>query len=84
MHIATLAVLVDNNEISIATLAQLVEQRFCKAKVPSSSLGGGSREKCLMGVFRLSHFSRQTALPTSRLERFFRIERGEMEKYPVR
>jgi hypothetical protein len=25
-----------------ATLAQLVEQRFCKAKVPSSSLGGGS------------------------------------------
>src|SRR3989344_2980993 len=25
-----------------ATLAQLVEQRFCKAKVPSSNLGGGS------------------------------------------
>ena len=24
-----------------AALAQLVEQRFCKAKVPSSSLGGG-------------------------------------------
>ena len=30
-------------DIIIATLAQLVEQRFCKAKVPSSSLGGGSR-----------------------------------------
>ena len=27
---------------SLAALAQLVEQRFCKAKVPGSSPGGGS------------------------------------------
>ncbi len=42
-----------------ATLAQLVEQRFCKAKVPSSSLGGGSsfvekeRKTPVMGEGRL-------------------------------
>lgn len=28
---------------ALATLAQSVEQRFRKAKVPSSNLGGGSR-----------------------------------------
>lgn len=28
-----------------AALAQLVEQLFCKEKVPSSSLGSGSKEK---------------------------------------
>ncbi len=29
-----------------ATLAQLVEQRFCKAKVVSSNLTGGSEKIC--------------------------------------
>jgi hypothetical protein len=31
--------------VRYAALAQLVEQHFCKVKVPSSSLGGGSKKK---------------------------------------
>jgi hypothetical protein len=31
--------------VRYAALAQLVEQHFCKVKVPSSSLGGGGGEK---------------------------------------
>ena len=37
-----------------ATLAQLVEQRFCKAKVPGPNPGGGSSgyiKKLLTGTF---------------------------------
>jgi hypothetical protein len=38
---------------NFATLAQLVEQRFCKAKVRSSSLRGGSKQKPPDGGFSL-------------------------------
>jgi hypothetical protein len=31
--------------VRYAALAQLVEQHFCKVKVPSSSLGGGGQKK---------------------------------------
>ena len=38
-----------------ATLAQLVEQRFRKAKVPSSTLGGGSKISLYQQVARSTH-----------------------------
>lgn len=31
--------------VTFAALAQLVEQLFCKEKVPSSSLGSGSKKR---------------------------------------
>ena len=49
------------NKAGFATLAQLVEQHFCKVTVPGSSPGGGS-----MGVWWSSQSQQTVNLPAER------------------
>jgi hypothetical protein len=62
-----------------AALAQLVEQLFCKEKVPSSSLGGGSERSKETPTNRLSAFS--LALSTKKHQGVALMSRFSTEKH---
>ncbi len=64
--------------VTFAALAQLVEQLFCKEKVPSSSLGSGSKKKTARAYYARTSavFHRATPslvlIPTSSHSSFVR------------